>query len=39
MNAARILAIVLIAGGVLGLLYHRFSYTRESQAARICARS
>jgi hypothetical protein len=35
MNAARILAIVLIAAGVLGLLYHSFSYTKSSQAAKV----
>jgi drug/metabolite transporter (DMT)-like permease len=35
MNAARIVAIVLIAGGVLGLVYHGFSYTKESQAAKL----
>ncbi len=35
MNLARILAIVLIAAGVLGLVYRSFSYTRESEAAHI----
>ena len=35
MNAPRILAIVLIAAGVLGLLYHSFSYTKSSQAAKV----
>ena len=35
MNAPRILAIVLIAAGGLGLLYHSFSYTKSSQAAKL----
>jgi hypothetical protein len=35
MNAARVVAIVLIAAGVLGLIYHRFTYTRQSQEARL----
>ena len=35
MNAARIFAIVLIAAGVLGLLYHSFSYTKESHEAKL----
>jgi len=35
MNAARILAVVLIAAGVLGLLYHGFTYTRASHEAKI----
>lgn len=35
MNAARILAIVLIAAGVLGLLYHGFTYTKASHEAKI----
>jgi hypothetical protein len=35
MNATRIVAIVLIAAGVLGLVYHGFSYTRDSHEAKI----
>ncbi len=35
MNAARLLAIVLIAAGVLGLLYHGFTYTKASHEAKI----
>jgi multidrug transporter EmrE-like cation transporter len=35
MNAARIVAIVLIVAGVLGLLYHGFSYTKSSQEAKL----
>ncbi|MFI4867852.1 MAG: hypothetical protein ACHQDD_00695 [Steroidobacterales bacterium] len=35
MNAARIVAIVLIAAGVLGLVYHGFSYTKESHEAKV----
>ncbi|HEX2791703.1 MAG TPA: hypothetical protein VHN17_14835 [Steroidobacteraceae bacterium] len=35
MNAGRIVGIVLIAAGVLGLIYHGFSYTKESHAAKI----
>jgi drug/metabolite transporter (DMT)-like permease len=35
MNASRIAAIVLIAAGVLGLIYHGFSYTKESHAAKL----
>lgn len=31
----RIIAIVLIAAGVLGLVYGGFSYTKESTAAKI----
>lgn len=33
--ATRIIAIVLIAAGVLGLVYGGFSYTKESTAAQI----
>lgn len=36
MNAAvRILAIVLIAAGVLGLVYRGFSYTKETHETKI----
>ena len=35
MNAVKIAAIVLIAGGILGLVYGGFSYTKESHDARI----
>jgi uncharacterized membrane protein len=35
MNAVKIAAIVLIAGGILGLVYGGFSYTKESHEARI----
>jgi hypothetical protein len=35
MNASRIVAIVLIAAGVLGLVYHGFSYTKESHEAKL----
>jgi hypothetical protein len=35
MNAARVVAIVLIAAGVLGLIYHRFTYTREAHEAQL----
>jgi drug/metabolite transporter (DMT)-like permease len=35
MNAARMVAIVLIAAGVLGLVYHGFSYTKASHEAKL----
>jgi multidrug transporter EmrE-like cation transporter len=35
MNAARMVAIVLIAAGVLGLVYHGFTYTKESHEAKL----
>jgi hypothetical protein len=35
MSALRILAVVLIVGGVLGLVYHRFSYTRQTHEAKL----
>jgi hypothetical protein len=35
MNASRIAAIVLIAAGVLGLIYHGFSYTKDSHEAKL----
>jgi len=34
-SALKILAVLLIAGGVLGLVQHRFSYTQDTQEARI----
>ncbi len=35
MNAYRIVAVALIVAGVLGLAYGGFSYTKESQAAKL----
>ncbi|HXU10820.1 MAG TPA: hypothetical protein VN898_02565 [Candidatus Binatia bacterium] len=35
MNRIRILAIVLIAAGVLGLMYEKFTYTKESHDLKI----
>lgn len=35
MNPLKLVAIVLIVGGVLGLLYGGFSYTKESSAVKI----
>jgi len=35
MSAIKILAIVLIIAGILGLVYGQFSYTRETQEAKI----
>ena len=35
MNAIKILAIALIAAGTLGLVYGGFSYTKETQQAKI----
>ena len=35
MNAIKMVAIVLIVGGVLGLLYGSFSYTRETHEAKL----
>ena len=35
MNAMKILGIVLIVGGILGLVYGGFSYTKESHEAKI----
>lgn len=35
MNAIRVLALVLIVAGVLGLAYGSFSYTRESHRAKL----
>jgi uncharacterized membrane protein YidH (DUF202 family) len=35
MNAVKLAAIVLIAGGVLGLVYGGFSYTKETHEAKL----
>jgi uncharacterized membrane protein len=35
MNAVKVAAIVLIAGGVLGLVYGSFSYTKETHEAKL----
>ncbi|HVR95666.1 MAG TPA: hypothetical protein VMW27_03575 [Thermoanaerobaculia bacterium] len=35
MNSVRILAIVLILGGLLGLLYGGFTYTKESHDLKV----
>ena len=35
MNAFKILAVLLIVGGVLGLIYHRFSYKEQTHEANI----
>ena len=35
MGAVKIMAIALVIAGVLGLVYGRFSYTRETQEAKI----
>ena len=35
MNAIKLLGIVLIAGGILALVYGGFSYTKETQEAKI----
>jgi hypothetical protein len=35
MSAIKIVAIVLIIAGLLGLVYGRFSYTRETQEAKL----
>jgi len=35
MNAVKLVAIVLIAGGVLGLVYGGFSYTKETHEAKL----
>ena len=35
MNGMKILAIALIVGGILGLLYGSFSYTKETHSAKI----
>jgi len=38
MSAIKIAAIVLIAAGILGLVYGGFSYTKETQEAKIGSR-
>jgi TRAP-type C4-dicarboxylate transport system permease small subunit len=35
MNALRIAAIVLVAAGILGLVYGGFSYTKDTHEAKI----
>lgn len=35
MNAIKVAAMVLVVGGFLGLLYGSFSYTRETQEAKL----
>ena len=35
MSAIKILGIVLIIGGILGLVYGGFSYTKETHSAKI----
>jgi hypothetical protein len=35
MNAVKMAAIVLIAGGILGLVYGGFSYTRDTHEAKL----
>jgi hypothetical protein len=35
MNANRIAAIILIVGGLLGLLYGSFTYTKETHKAKV----
>jgi len=35
MNAVRIMAIVLIVAGLLGVMYGRFSYTKETHDAKL----
>ena len=35
MNAVRILAIVLIVAGIAGLLYGKFSYTKETHDVKL----
>lgn len=35
MNARKIIAVVLIVGGVLALVYGGFSYTKETHEAKI----
>lgn len=35
MNTAKIIAIVLIVAGGIGLVYQQFSYTRETTQAKI----
>lgn len=35
MNVLKIAAVLLIAGGALGLVYDSFSYTKETQEAKL----
>jgi hypothetical protein len=35
MNAVKIVAIMLIVAGAVGLVYDRFSYTKETQEAKL----
>jgi len=35
MNVYMIVAVVLIVAGILGLVYGQFSYTKESQGAKL----
>jgi uncharacterized membrane protein len=35
MNAVKMAVILLIAGGVLGLVYGGFSYTKETHGAKL----
>ena len=35
MNAMKILGIVLIVGGILGLMYGGFTYTKETHEAKV----
>lgn len=35
MNSAKVLAFVLIAGGVLALIYGGFSYTKDTTAVKL----
>lgn len=35
MSTIKVMAIVLIAAGLLGLVYNQFSYTKDTQEAKI----
>jgi hypothetical protein len=35
MNAAKVVAVLLIVAGVLGLVYQQFSFTKETHQAKI----
>lgn len=35
MNAGKLVGIVLIVGGVLGLVYGSFSYTKDTEAVKL----
>ncbi|MGJ0515000.1 MAG: hypothetical protein ACR65O_04515 [Methylomicrobium sp.] len=35
MNTVKVLAIILIIGGILGLVYGNFTYTKETQEAKL----